>query len=117
MPTDAYLLYAIAGGVAGLIRDILRTGGLILPQCQRTSDGATLLRLGFITSIVVGIAAGVAADHHWVTAAVAGWAGPDVIESLVNSKAARLRIQSAVSDSDIPPGALGKCGFTPPKEK
>jgi len=90
---DQYLLYALCGGLAGILRDIMTTGGVTLPCCKKTPDGMTLLKLGCIASIVIGVAAGILADHSWLTAVIAGWAGPDFIERAVAIPAQRKRTQ------------------------
>jgi hypothetical protein len=89
--TDLLIFFLIVGSCAGLLRDLMRTGGLILPRVQRMEDGACIVRLGFIAAMICGGAAGVLADHHWITSAVAGWAGPDFLETALNYKAAKGR--------------------------
>ena len=83
--------YGCVGALAGLVHDMMATGGLVLPRLVPMPDGARILRLGFILAIVCGGLAGVLADHHWITALLAGWAGPDFIERFVNLKAATRR--------------------------
>ena len=85
------VLYACVGALAGLVHDMMATGGLVLPRLVPMADGERILRLGFILAIVCGGVAGALADHHWLTAALAGWAGPDFIERFVNLKAAARR--------------------------
>ena len=103
MLENPYLLYASAGAGAGLIRDIMRTGGLVLMRKEKMQDGTCILRLGFLAAMILGAAAGVAADHHWITSALAGWAGPDFLESFVNAKSAKNRKRVMGSGMACPP--------------
>jgi len=88
---DSLALFALAGALAGFVHDLMATGGLVLPRSVTMPDGVRILRLGFLVAIICGAAAGMVADHHWLTAALAGWAGPDFIERLANVRAAALR--------------------------
>ena len=88
---DSLALFALAGALAGFVHDLMATGGLVMPRFVPMPDGVRILRLGFLVAIICGAAAGMVADHHWITAALAGWAGPDFIERVVNVRAAALR--------------------------
>ena len=88
---ETLVLYALCGAAGGLLRDMMRTGGLVLLRVDRMADGARVLRLGFILAMMIGAGAGLLVDHHWLTAALAGWAGPDFLEATVNLKAVALR--------------------------
>ena len=77
---DAFLFLA-AGGAGGLVRHLLSRGGLILPSVKKVK-GERLLRLGFLTSMVVGGAMGLLIDHHYLTAFGWGIAGPYSLEKL-----------------------------------
>ena len=84
-----YMQYAAIGFFFGLLHDAIKGGGALrLPQVEHKTDGAKLFRLGFLLAPFAGIAAARIVDHHPVTAALAGWVGPDGIEALLNAPAA-----------------------------
>ena len=81
LTTHEVCLFLLAGACGGLLRHLLSKGGLILPSKKR-QNGETLLRLGFITSMLIGAGMGLLIDHHWLTAFGYGIAGPYTIEKL-----------------------------------
>ncbi len=83
------LRYAVIGFSMGILHDAIKSGGeLRLPRVDRKKDGAKIVRLGFLLAPFTGMAAAMLADHHSITAALAGWVGPDGLESLLNIPAA-----------------------------
>ncbi len=84
-----YAQYAAIGFCMGLLRDAIKNGGALrIPRIDCMPDGAKLFRLGSLLAPFAGVAAACLADHHAVTAALAGWVGPDGIEALLNAPAA-----------------------------
>lgn len=84
-----YAQYAAIGFCMGLLRDAIKNGGCLrLPQIELKPDGAKIFRLGFLLAPLAGIAAACIVDHHAMTAALAGWVGPDGLEALLNAPAA-----------------------------
>jgi len=75
------LCFLAAGGAGGLLRHLLSRGGLILPSKKRVGD-ETLLRLGFVASMLIGAGAGAAVDQNLATAFGYGIAGPYTLEKL-----------------------------------
>lgn len=78
---ELLILFA-AGAFGSLLKDILEDGNLQLPFVK---DGK--LALGFLGGILIGGAAGYFIDGSVLTAAMAGYAGKSVIESLLTPKA------------------------------
>jgi len=81
------ILYVIAGAVAGIVRLIITKKGVIpLPKIVE-QQGSKYLNLGFIAPLIIGGFAGWIApkvlEVNTVIAAIAGWAGADFLENLI----------------------------------
>jgi len=74
-------IFLLAGGSGGLLRHLLSKGGLILPSFKKVGD-ETLVRGGFLASMLIGAGIGLLVDHHWLTAFGYGVAGPYTLEKL-----------------------------------
>ena len=90
------LFLAIAGAAGALLKDILEDGGLQLPFIKEGK-----LMLGFIGALLVGAAAGYCIDGSIITAAMGGYAGKSIIESLLSPKAAA-QITNTTSQPPVP---------------
>ena len=92
MMPEKVALYLICGSVVGMLRDLASTGGLTMPRCVRTPDGAKILRLGFLTSMLIGAVVAALVDGSLITAAGWAYAGPEALERLFNFKAMKQRV-------------------------
>jgi len=72
--------YWMCGVAGGLIHDLLAHKGLKLWSYEKVTR---CLRLGFIGSAILGVAAAILADGTYVTAFAAAIAGPHIIEAAV----------------------------------
>ena len=72
---------ALAGGAGALIKDIVKDNKLVLPKFEN----GTLL-LGFIGGLVIGAAIGYLVDQNPTTAFFGGYAGSQMLYSLVPKK-------------------------------
>ena len=72
---------AIAGGLGALVKDVVKDNRLILPKYE---DGSILL--GFIGGVIIGAAVGYLVDQSPATAFFSGYAGYQILESLVPKK-------------------------------
>lgn len=88
-------IFLIAGACGGLLKDLISTGGLVLPRTEKKADGTCIIRLGFLTGLIIGAAIGVLVDHYWVTAMCAAYGGQDVLERLINVKIGHANILAA----------------------
>jgi len=82
----AYLIFAAAGFLGGIIHTIVRSKGVLtLPKVE---DGK--LYLGFLVSGVIGMLTAIAVDGHLLTAFFAAVAVPDVTEGTIRKTQARI---------------------------
>jgi hypothetical protein len=68
----------LAGAVGALIKDIVKDNKLVFPKFE---DGA--LTLGCLGGIAIGAAVGYLVDQNPTTAFFAGYAGSQMLESLI----------------------------------
>jgi len=71
-------ILAIAGGLGSLIKDVVKDNKLMMPKYE---DGS--LVLGFLGGVVIGMAVGYLVDQNPTTAFFGGYAGTQMLESLV----------------------------------
>jgi hypothetical protein len=76
-----WLTLGIAGGCGAIVKDILKDNAIKLPHCKNGS-----LYLGCVGGIIIGSLAGYLVDNDPVTAFLGGYAGYQIIESLINNK-------------------------------
>jgi len=72
------ILLLLAGAFGAVVKDCVYDNKLTLP---RVEDGA--LVLGFVGGAIIGALAGLVIDGSLTTAALAGYTGKSVIESLI----------------------------------
>jgi len=72
---------AIAGGLGALIKDVVKDNKLVLPRYE---NGAVVL--GCFGGIVIGMAVGYLVDQSPTTAFFGGYAGTQMLESLISKK-------------------------------
>jgi len=82
-----YALFALSGFIAGLIRAIITgKGKILLPKKERYNEHE-FLNLGFLAPALIGAFAGFLAPYSLgvdaVVAAMAGYAGTDFIENVI----------------------------------
>lgn len=75
------LLLILAGAAGALTKDIVKDNKLVLPKYQ---DGS--LALGCIGGIIIGAAVGYLVDQNTITAFMSGYAGSQILQSLVPKK-------------------------------
>jgi len=73
--------FLLTGGAGGFLRHLLSEGGLILPSIKKV-NGKKLLRLGFLTSMLIGAGVGAAVDQNLAMAFSSGISGPYILEKL-----------------------------------
>lgn len=73
-----FLILAVAGGLGALIKDVVKDNKLILPKLK---DGTILL--GCLGGVVIGAVVGYLVDQNVTTAFFSGYAGSQMLESLV----------------------------------
>ena len=71
-------LLAVAGGLGALIKDVVKDNKLMMPKYE---DGT--VTLGFIGGVVIGMAVGYLVDQNPTTAFFGGYAGTQMLESLI----------------------------------
>lgn len=76
-----YLTLFICGAVGAFTKDVLKDNKLSLPHIK---DG--YIYLGCIGGIIIGALAGYLVDNDPVTAFLGGYAGSEIIKSLVSTK-------------------------------
>ncbi len=99
-PTLCHLI--LIGLSAGIVRDLLVTGGLTLPKRIATPDGFSIVRIGFLGSMLIGVAAAILFDGNLITAASSGIAGPEVIERVFNMKAMKGKTRNGGTNAGTP---------------
>ena len=77
---DWYILL-LAGGAGAFVKDVLKDNRLRLPHYNKG-----YLYLGCVGGIIIGGFAGYVVDNDPVTAFLGGYAGYQIIESLINNK-------------------------------
>ena len=75
------LILIIAGGLGALVKDLVKDNKLVLPKYE---DGVIVL--GFLGGVIIGAAVGYLVDQNPTTAFLAGYAGYQMLESLVPKK-------------------------------
>jgi len=82
-----YAFYAIMGFLGGVVRAIVTGKGVILLPRLTEQEGSKYMNLGFLTPALVGAFVGFLAPHavgtNGVIAGLAGYAGVDMIENLI----------------------------------
>jgi len=90
LPLYEVVLFAVLGGVGGLIRAIITGKGLIMLPKVEEKNRHRFLNLGVLAPIIIGAFAGWLAPHSLgvdsVIAGLAGYVGADFIENLVETK-------------------------------
>jgi hypothetical protein len=76
-----YLILFISGAVGAFTKDVLKDNKLSVPHVK---DG--YLYLGCVGGIILGALAGYLVDNDPVTAFLGGYAGSEIIKSLVSQK-------------------------------
>lgn len=76
-----FYYFILAGGAGSLVKDILIDNKIILPKF---SDGCILL--GFLGGVLIGGAVGYLVDQNPTTAFFSGYAGSQMLTSLVPAK-------------------------------
>ena len=84
----APLIWLVAGAIGGLIRAIITGKGIVLlPRIHVITGGSRHLNLGIVAPILIGAAAGFLTSNSLgvdgVVAFIAGYAGSDMLENLV----------------------------------
>ena len=84
----AVLISILAGVGGGVVRAIITGKGIItLPSIHKVAGGSSHLNLGIIAPMAIGALAGYVAPYSLgvdgVVAALAGYAGTDLIENMV----------------------------------
>lgn len=74
-------LLILAGAMGAFAKDVVKDNKLILPKYE---DGTIVL--GFIGGVIIGACVGYLVDQNPTTAFLAGYAGYQIIESLVPKK-------------------------------
>jgi hypothetical protein len=80
--------YALMGAAGGLIRTVITGKGIIpLPRVEEKVGGSRHLNLGFLAPMAIGALAGYLAPAALgvdsVVSAIAGYAGSDFLENLI----------------------------------
>ena len=88
---SAGILYALTGAGGGLIRTVVTGKGIIvLPRVHEKPGGSRHLNLGFLAPMAIGALAGYLAPTalgvDGIVAAMAGYAGTDFLENLVERR-------------------------------
>ncbi|GEM_PF-5322004 len=94
METPIFLVIvvsAIFGGIGGTVRLLISGKGLVaLPQVVKAKDGSLYLNLGGLLPILIGAIAGMlsrqALGIDSIVSAMAGYAGTDFLENLVERR-------------------------------
>jgi hypothetical protein len=92
---EQFILNALIGAAGSLVKMIIEDGGIQLP----TFKGGKIY-LGGVGGMIIGMAAGMIADHDYVTTFLGGFAGTSVINYLVASQG-KTTNQQASSVEDI----------------
>ena len=84
-------LYAFMGAVGGLARVVVTGKGIIaIPRIERPADGSPHLNLGILAPLFIGAVAGYLSQASLgvdgVVSALAGYAGSDGIENLIERR-------------------------------
>lgn len=81
-----YLIYALLGAFGGFIRCLITGKGIIALPKIKEQQGSKYINLGIVAPLLIGAFAGWLAPAHLgvngVVAAIAGYAGSDVIENI-----------------------------------
>jgi len=80
IPTQWPILL-LMGGIGAFTKDVLKDNKIQLPEYK---DG--YIYLGFLGGIVIGGMAGYLVDNDPITAFLGGYAGKQIIESLINKR-------------------------------
>jgi len=84
MLPENFWLYVMAGVAGGLVRSLLvRHNGILLPRLVRLKGHHTVLDLGFLGSVCLGVGASILVDHSWQVAMASAIAGPHLLEEIV----------------------------------
>jgi len=78
------LYLILAGGFGAFVKDLVKDNKLVLPKYEDDS-----IVLGFLGGVIIGAAVGYVVDQNPTTAFFAGYAGYQVLESLVPKKTRR----------------------------
>jgi len=86
-PGLEFIIYAIAGFFAGIVRAIVTgKGRILLPKKERYNEHE-FLNLGFLAPAIIGALAGLLAPYtlkvNTIVAAMAGYVGADFIENVI----------------------------------
>jgi len=73
-----FIILALAGGLGALVKDVVKDNKLIMP-CYK--DGSILL--GFVGGVIIGAAVGYLVDQNAMTAFFSGYAGTQMLHSLM----------------------------------
>ena len=87
----AGVIYALTGAAGGFIRAVITGKGVIpLPRVERAPGGSPHLNLGFLAPMAIGALAGYLAPAALgvdsVVSAMAGYAGSDFLENLIERR-------------------------------
>jgi fructose-specific phosphotransferase system IIC component len=83
---DGWQTLLLCGALGAFVKDIFSDDGLQLPSIK---DG--FCNLGFVGGIIVGALAGYFVDNDPTTAFLGGYAGTQIIQSLVISRESQLK--------------------------
>ena len=82
-----YLVYALLGAFGAFIRCLITGKGIIALPKIKEQQGSKYINLGIVAPLLIGAFAGWLAPAHLgvnsVVAAIAGYAGTDFIENIV----------------------------------
>jgi len=71
-------LLAVAGGLGALVKDVVKDNKLMMPKYENGT-----IALGFVGGVVIGMAVGYLVDQNPTTAFFGGYAGTQMLESLI----------------------------------
>jgi len=73
-----FVILALAGGLGALVKDVVKDNKLVMPSYK---DGSILL--GFVGGVIIGAAVGYLVDQNAATAFFGGYAGTQMLHSLM----------------------------------
>lgn len=85
------VVYALMGAAGGFVRTVITGKGIIpLPRIEHPTEGSPHLNLGFLAPMAIGALAGYLAPAALgvdsVVSAMAGYAGSDFLENLIERR-------------------------------
>lgn len=89
------LILLVMGALGALVKDILKDNCIIVPTFKQGK-----LYLGIIGGLIIGAIAGYVVDNDPITAFLGGYAGYQVIESLVSQKEEARKISERKEKED-----------------